>query len=402
MLAIGSAVSGLLAYAFFAMSTRALGPAAASPVSILWTYWGLAGAAITFPIQHWVTRSVARNEDLQVKFARRYVWLVVGVAALVGTAIAWAQRELLFERADAAFPLLLGLVTMGSCLVGFSRGGLAGRQQYRRLAASLVMENASRTVMALLLAAGSVADAAWFGVTLILGQLVGLLWPSALSMPPGEAGGGRAALSFLGRTSSGQLTSQLVLTSGPLIVAVLGGAPATVTSLFAALALYRAPYLVTLGVLPRLTERVSRRVALTGFPPSGRRAWLSMAGVGIAFAAAAVGASIGPAALQLIFGPGIQLTTSQSAALAAGSALATCSLVATIPHLACGNPTVVPLAWGVALAVGGIVIAVSAGTPASLVAGAFLAAEAASFAILIGTPVRPTSPGATAYGSANS
>jgi hypothetical protein len=35
-LAIGSAASGLLAYVFFALVTRALGSATAAPVSVLW------------------------------------------------------------------------------------------------------------------------------------------------------------------------------------------------------------------------------------------------------------------------------------------------------------------------------------------------------------------------------
>ena len=53
-LAIGSAVSGLLAYLVFALTTRGLGAEQAGPVSVLWSYWAFAGAAFTFPIQHWV------------------------------------------------------------------------------------------------------------------------------------------------------------------------------------------------------------------------------------------------------------------------------------------------------------------------------------------------------------
>ena len=50
-LAVGSVVSGLLAYVFFAMVTRALGPEPAAPVSVLWAWWSFAGAALTFPLQ---------------------------------------------------------------------------------------------------------------------------------------------------------------------------------------------------------------------------------------------------------------------------------------------------------------------------------------------------------------
>ena len=62
-LALGSAASGLLAYVFFATVTRSLGSAAAAPVSVLWAYWSLAGAALSFPLQHWIARTVARRHS---------------------------------------------------------------------------------------------------------------------------------------------------------------------------------------------------------------------------------------------------------------------------------------------------------------------------------------------------
>ena len=63
LLAAGSVVSGLLAYLLFALVTRGLGATPAAPVSVLWTLWALAGAAFTFPLQHWITRSVVAGMD---------------------------------------------------------------------------------------------------------------------------------------------------------------------------------------------------------------------------------------------------------------------------------------------------------------------------------------------------
>src|ERR1700704_4634073 len=65
-LAVGSSVSGVLAYVFFAIVARALGAEASAPVSVLWTYWSLAAAALAFPLQHWAARSVAANGGDQV------------------------------------------------------------------------------------------------------------------------------------------------------------------------------------------------------------------------------------------------------------------------------------------------------------------------------------------------
>ncbi len=69
-LAIGSAVSGLLAYLLFALTTRALGVAEAGPVSVLWSYWAFAGAAITFPLQHWVARTIIAHGEGAVRAQR--------------------------------------------------------------------------------------------------------------------------------------------------------------------------------------------------------------------------------------------------------------------------------------------------------------------------------------------
>jgi O-antigen/teichoic acid export membrane protein len=52
VLAVGSAISGLLAYAFFALATRSLGAERAAPVSVLWSFWAVAAAVLTFAVQH--------------------------------------------------------------------------------------------------------------------------------------------------------------------------------------------------------------------------------------------------------------------------------------------------------------------------------------------------------------
>ena len=87
-LGVGAALSGVLAYVFFALVTQVLGPVRAAPVSVLWAYWSFAGAALTFPLQHWVSRSVpAHDGERSVREALPGVALVsVGLAALAGGA----------------------------------------------------------------------------------------------------------------------------------------------------------------------------------------------------------------------------------------------------------------------------------------------------------------------------
>ena len=61
-LALGSVGAGVLAYVFFVVATRALGAEEAASVSVLWTWWGFTAAAITFPLQHWIARTVEARE----------------------------------------------------------------------------------------------------------------------------------------------------------------------------------------------------------------------------------------------------------------------------------------------------------------------------------------------------
>ena len=62
---------------------RGLGAGAAAPVSVLWTQWAFAGAAFTFPLQHWITRSVGAGHEGDVRRAAGRVSLLVLVAALL-------------------------------------------------------------------------------------------------------------------------------------------------------------------------------------------------------------------------------------------------------------------------------------------------------------------------------
>ncbi|MBA2530378.1 MAG: hypothetical protein H0V19_10560, partial [Euzebyales bacterium] len=148
-LAVGTVASGALAYAYFAVATRALGPVAAAPISVLWTYWSAAAAVLTFPLQHWTIRTLAADgHEGRVARALPRVWAMVAVLAVVSSGVAFAARETLFDRPDAAFPLMVAAVTAGSCLFGVVRGGLAGRGRFVATAWAIFAENGLRVALA--------------------------------------------------------------------------------------------------------------------------------------------------------------------------------------------------------------------------------------------------------------
>ena len=399
-LALGSLVSGVLAYVLFALITRGLGAEAAAPVSVLWTQWAFAGAAFTFPIQHWITRSLAAGDEGVVRRAAPRVSLVVLVAAIVLGVLSWLVRDHLFHRPDPWFPVMITLITLGSALIGVTRGGLGGRGRFEAVAWSLVAENGLRCVLVAGFLLAGVTDAVALGLCLVAGQLVVALWPSALRFADSAAAPGHGSagpLAFLTGAAVAQLISQAVLTGAPVLLALSGGTAREVTAMFAALALFRAPYMVALGSVPQLTLRVTQR-SVAGEHAALRaltRALLGATVVAVALAAV-LGAWLGPAVLRLVFGDTVDVSGSQSAFLAVGCTVAIANLVLMVVSLAQDRPAAVARAWAVATGAGAVGFVLLTGqAPVATTIGAFLVAELAALVTLSVVAARVT-PGAAA------
>jgi O-antigen/teichoic acid export membrane protein len=390
-LAVGSVVSGVLAYVFFAQVTRALGPVAAAPVSVLWAWWSFAGAALTFPLQHWITRSVTVHEGERA--VRRTLGGVVLVVALVGFVAglgSWLARDLLFHRSDAAFPLLVVAVGLGSGAMGVVRGLLAARRRFPALGAALVAENALRCVAALALMVAGVEDPVAYGVSLVAGYVAIGFWPSTFQIA--DTGGDQEAespLAFVTGASVGQLLGQVVLTGGPVLLAAAGGAPAEVTALFAGLALFRAPYTLALGLVSQLTERLTRlvvrdqREALRRF-----RLGVVLATLGAAVVGAGIGYGAGPPLMELVFGDGVRLPGGLTLLIAVGTVFALANLVLTVTALARGRTAALVRAWVIGCVPGALLFWLSPMSALDRTTWTFAVVEAAAFCWLVMEDVR--------------
>ncbi|HSF34747.1 MAG TPA: hypothetical protein VLA70_01445 [Nocardioides sp.] len=385
LLAAGSVVSGVLAYVLFALVTRGLGAVAAAPVSVLWTVWALAGAAFTFPLQHWIARCLTAGREGDVRGSAGRVGVVVAAAAVATGVLAWVFRDRLFHRDDAWFPVLVVLVVLGSAAVGVLRGALAGRGRMGAVAWSMVAENAVRCVLVAVLLLAQVRDPVAHGLCLVAGSLVAL-WPGAWRFGP--AGSERAgSLAFLGGAATGQLLAQVVLTGGAVVLALLGGSPAEITAMFATLALFRAPYMVVLGTLPQVTHHVTGLV-VTGDLPALRSLARRLAVLGAVTVAlgAVIGATAGPLLVRAVFGGTVDVGAGVAALVATGCALALVNVVVMVGALALDRPGRVAGAWGLAVLVGAVaLLATTAYVPVERVAFAFLATEVAAAALLAGT-----------------
>lgn len=396
-LALGSVLSGVLAYVFFAASTRGLGAAEAAPVAVLWSWWGFAAAGLTFSMQHWITRTAVVSGEGAVRAAWRTPVRLVGLVVLITAAGAWVLRDPLFGG-DVRFVLLTALVGAGAGGMGVVRGLLAARRRYVAVGGLLVAENLVRCVAAVVLVVLDVDDPAAYGGALVLGYAACLGWTSAWrtrpaddpsdrsvpSVPSVDAGSAPSAGTFLGAASGAQVVAQAVLTGGPVLLAVLGGSPTQVTVLFAALALYRAPYTVLLGQVAQLTGALATLVEAGRVDRLKRveRLVQLLAALGVA-AAAAVGAWPGPELVGLVFGPDVRVGQGVSIVIAVGSVLALATLVQGVVLLAYGMPQRTLLAWVLALVPAGLVLVVAPGSLTATIALAFVTAHAVAWLLLV-------------------
>ena len=398
-LAFGSAVSGLLAYVFFALVTRALGSTAAAPVAVLWTYWSFAGAALTFPLQHWIARSVsAHGGERSVREALPGVALLSLVLALLTTAISWVARDQLFHQGQTWFPLLVGAVTLGAAVIGMVRGVLTGRRRFAAVGAGLVAENGVRCLSALALWLAGVDNPVAYGLCLLAGYAAAAVWPSTFRLArTGTGGDGESPLAFLGGTGGAQVIGQAVLTGGPVVLVLAGGTATEVTALFAGLALFRAPYTLALGLVAQLTGWLTRLVVAERDEELRRvrRGIVVLTVVGAA-GAAVVGALAGPWLLKLVFGSDVTLPASLTLLLAVASTVAMANLVVTLLVIAHGRALALARWWAVAL-VPGVVWFVLAQVPVlDRTCWAFLLVEVAAFGLLLREGSRPVARTATA------
>lgn len=400
-LAAATAASGIASYVFVAIGTRGVGAAAFAPVSVLWTLWSLTAATVTFPVQHWIIREVAASGREDGVWARRGRALggVLALSALWAV-VATVARDDLFPRHAAAFVAMSVALPLGSLAIGTSRGVLAARSRFRAVAAGILGENLVRVTGAALVV-GLALGVPAFGLALLAGFAIVVGWPRALVPPHGPIPEGppiadgpladgtpdaaAGASPMMAGMVGGMLGSQVVLTSGTVVVGLVGGSEVEVTSLFTALALVRAPYVVMMGVATRLTRPLTRMVT-GGRDRHVRRLELALAGTSVV--AAAVAALLGPAVLGLVmpllFGDEVAVTDPVAAMLAAGGVLAVTSLVQTVVLIARGRTTVMGLAWVAGVVAGATTLVAVRGTSASVrVSAAFVVAEVIAWLVMV-------------------
>jgi O-antigen/teichoic acid export membrane protein len=174
------------------------------------------------------------------------------------------------------------------------------------------------------------------------------------------------------------LLAQAVLNGGPPLVAAFGGTEAEVTALFTALALFRAPYLVALGLTVRATAPLTKRVEQGGRARLRRPALATAAAtMGLAGAAFGLAWPLGPPLIAALFGEGAAPSPAVAAATAAGCTLALGGLALTVVLISAGAQAALVASWLAAVGAGaGVLLATSHWGATARVVAAFNTAEA--------------------------
>jgi len=347
-LALGTAVAGIAAYGYIAVGTRVYGATEFAPVAVVWSLWPAAAAAFAFPLEQWIAREMAEggSAERRVRAMLEAALPAIATICILGGAVAWLAGERLFGEAGPLYPAILVAVCIGAASMGVLRGGLAGRGRYRASAVATALENVIRLVPALIVAAAGLGVRA-FAAVLVLGPLVGLVWPEAFRYrtEPGDTAPAGTARSF-GALAGGALLAQIVLAAPPVILAVMVGPTEAVTGVFVALALFRAPYLVAVGVSVRALPRLTRDLARSTHAQLGRALGAIAAATTIAMAATALVAPlVMPTVIELIFGADSVPSDGAIAGLAAGVVGAHGALAAMLALLVAGRNEIALHAW---------------------------------------------------------
>jgi len=320
-LALGTA--GLLAYAFFAVSSHTLDSHQYGTIVVLWSVNFIAAATLFRPIEQLLSRNLAEHEEVGegsghvLKIAALIQGGVTALAVIVMLALKGPITDDLLDGSTVLYwVLVVGLAGFGAAY--YARGFLAGRRQFGLYATLLVLEGGSRLMFPVAVAVGIAEgiDAVALGIAVApLASLTVLPFAfghrpqaSPTGSEPSDAGleftlarGGAFAAAVLLM----MLSEQILVSSGALFVRGALDADAA-GRIFNILMVARAPLLlfqaVAASLLPHLT-RLRTRGDSTGedaFRMSINNTLLIIAGFAVAVTVGVL--AIGPEVMQIAFG----------------------------------------------------------------------------------------------------
>lgn len=380
-LLIGSLVAGLLAYVFQVAGGRALGSEAFAPIANLWTLQYVIMAILLFAIEQYEVRTVAAaNGDVRALHgAWPVLWAIVIAVALGATALLFVFADRLLGGAtDLA--LVGGAWVISAGAFGMIRGIYGGRAEYRMSGMATAVDWIARILFTFIVvvAFASTRNLAW---TLPLGAVPFLIWwwlrgrargATHASAAPERSRPG----SYLAGLSFANGSLQLLLGIGPLVVVALGESPTAVSAFFVTAALSRAPFLIGIGLVPRVLTPLTRMAEAGDY--ARVRGMASLVVVGTLALAAVTGVAayfIGPPVVKVLYGDPFAISALATAAAAAAVIVALGALGLNQVVLAEGRPLALVPAWTLGVIAAAVTVVLLPMDPLPRVAMAMLAGQ---------------------------
>ena len=392
------ALSGALAYAFLAISGRAIGADNASGLSTLWVVGFLVGNAAGLPVEQEVSRAVAsrRAQGLGTgPVIRRAALVAAGFAVVVVVALfgagPWIDDRLF--GGDWTLLVALAVLFVGTIAEFLVRGVLAGSQQFGAYGRLLGAESAIRVVAVIALALAGVHTSGPYGIALALAPFVGIA-ASLIGVDraelerPGPPSPWRELTRALGWLLAASTLAQALVNLAPVFVRLLAPHNAGLTSAFvASLIVARVPVFLfqaaQAALLPRLAHHVGAgRAAVLA---AETRA-LALAVCGLVVVAAVGAGLLGPMVVRIGWGRDFALGSGDFAVLAAASCIYLLAVTFAQALVALELPHRVGYAWAVGLVT--LLAVVAAGddvltrVEAGFLAGSMVAAAAMGVSLI--------------------
>jgi O-antigen/teichoic acid export membrane protein len=374
----GTIVASLGAYAFQMVGGRALGPAGFDPVSALLTVHFLVFSVLLLPVEQFEIRRVTLRSG-------GGAWAVAGVVAagaLGATAFTLGARDRYF--AGDLLYAAIGFVTVaGNAVMALGRGRLAGHRRFRAYGLVSGVVALLRVMLALIFLQMATSGRS-LGWALALAPFVTLAWLPFRRASTGEGRRAEPAGRFLTGFVLASAASQVLLLLAPLAVGIVSDEPGLMSVVFVTFQLFRLPIVMTQNLLARLLPPFTN-LATAGRDQDLRR-WVMrfvLGALGLAPAAAGLGAWLGPALVRLLFGGEFDPSRPVAALAGAGTVLAAVSLLVGQVLVARGRTMLLAGAWVGGFAVAVVTLWLGRTEAGVRVCWAFLAGEAVALAAIV-------------------
>jgi O-antigen/teichoic acid export membrane protein len=398
----GLLLVGAAGYVFVALAGHTLPPADAAALASLYLMVNIVGSGVFTALEQETSRSVSAEATAGrgPGAVARHAWLLAGGLLVALLVVLGAVSPVLTDKAfGGRWGLFAAVVVSGfaAAAVYVVRGLLGGLQRFGGYSATLAGEGLARIVPCLLVAWLAAPDATTFALIFaagqVLGAVIGVLWlrpkpvlPAEVTpAPPVTASRMARSLSLL---VGGTLLMLVVMNIGPVVVTSrMTGDPAVAAAFASAFVLARIPLFLFAPVQAMLLPSLTRAAAAADFATVRAKLRLIVVAVlAIGLPAVLASFTVGPWAVQVLFGAEVRLSGTVVGLLGVSTVGLMTALVLQPGLIALGAHRSVTVAW----LAGTVVLAGLLALPGDPVR-AGVVAQLASAAVVVTVMVRAVS-----------